>query len=156
MLSREHDRPSVYLYPGSIFVSSQPCSITTILGSCVAVCLWDTTLARGGANHFLLPYRTATEEPSARFGDVAVQRLIDQVLALGGSRHNLRAKIFGGANVIRAFRGADDLLGEQNAQAGLELLAQSGIPVVAHNLGGHFGRKLIFHVDSGHAWVRKL
>ena len=152
----KHDRPSVYLYPGSIYVSSHPCSITAILGSCVAICLWDATLAVGGANHFLLPYRTGGEAPSPRFGDVAVRRLIAQVLALGCSRENLRAKVFGGANVIKAFQGSDDLLGAQNIQAGIELLEQSGIPVITHNIGGHSGRKLIFHVDSGHAWVKKL
>jgi chemotaxis protein CheD len=155
-LNRKHDRPSVYLYPGSIYVSLHPCSITAILGSCVAVCLWDIALAVGGANHFLLPYQPVDQTPSGRFGDVAVQRLIARMLTLGCRRHNLQAKIFGGANVSKAFRGTGDLLGAQNVQAGIELLTQAGIPVVMHNVGGHSGRKLIFHADSGQTWVKKF
>jgi len=156
MLVERRNRPSVYLYPGAAFVSDTPASVTTILGSCVAVCMWDAALGIGGANHFLLPYGRDEDEPSLRFGDVAVKYLIERLISLGCSRNSLQAKLFGGANVIKAFSGADDLLGLQNAETARRLLAQFGIPIVKQDLGGSQGRKIIFHVDSGRAWVKRL
>lgn len=156
LLKERHNRPSIYLYPGAVFVSDTPASVTTILGSCVAVCMWDAALGIGGANHFLLPYSGDEEELSLRFGDVAVEHLIDRLISLGCSRNNLQAKLFGGANVIKAFSSADDLLGLQNAESARESLAKFGIPIIKQDVGGSQGRKLIFHIDNGRAWVKRL
>ena len=89
-----------YLHAGHMVVSSDPCRVTTVLGSCVAVGLWDPTSGVGGVNHFLLPQGSE----SARFGNVAVRTLIREVVAAGGRRRSLQAKLFGGACVLRAFK----------------------------------------------------
>jgi chemotaxis protein CheD len=146
-----------YLPPGQLLASWEPARITTILGSCVAVCLWDPELGLGGMNHFLLPRGSATTPSAAcRFGNLAVPRLIDGVLAVGCRREGLRAKVFGGACVLEAFRGGARHLGTQNVEAALEVLKREAIPVVAEDIGGDRGRKLVFSTSDGGAWVRSL
>lgn len=148
------DRAQVYLHAGQIAVAAKPTAITTILGSCVAVCLHDPATRIGGMNHFLLPLHVEREK-SPRFGTVAVPQLIDDVVRAGASRASLVAKVFGGAAVIGAFRGSRNL-GAENAALALELLTAAHVPVLDHDLGGTRGRKLIFHADDGTAWVRHL
>lgn len=155
-MGKQGGLPLVYLYPGSVFVSHQPCAVTTVLGSCVAVCLWDVRQGGGGANHFLLPYHVTAAERSARFGDVAVKSLVETLLVTGSSLRDLRAKLFGGASVVEAFRKSTGTLGVRNAEAARALLADYGIPVVTHDLGGQQGRKIVFHINDGAAWVKKL
>jgi hypothetical protein len=74
----EHDvaRTKVYLHPGQVFAAAYPTTVTTILGSCVSLCLWDPTLRIGGINHFLLPFWIGDDAASPRFGTVAIESLI--------------------------------------------------------------------------------
>jgi chemotaxis protein CheD len=147
-------RDVVYLHAGQLVVASRPTAITTILGSCVAVCLFDPVTGAGGMNHYLLPLHVEREK-SARFGTVAVPQLIEAVLRAGGRPGALRAKVFGGASVIGAFRHQRNL-GEENVKLALQLLADASIPVLDRDVGGERGRKVIFHADDGTAWVRRL
>jgi chemotaxis protein CheD len=144
----------VYLHAGQLSVAAVPTAITTILGSCVAVCLFDPAARVGGMNHFLLPLHVEREK-SPRFGTVAVPQLVDEVVRAGARRDALLAKVFGGASVIGAFRGSRNL-GEENAQLALRLLEDARIRVLDMDLGGKRGRKVIFHSDDGTAWVRQL
>jgi chemotaxis protein CheD len=142
----------VYLAPGQLFASAERVQVTTILGSCVAVCLFDNEAQVGGVNHFLLPYGAP---PSPRFAEHAVPQLMDRVLALGARRERLRAKLFGGACVLEALR-SSSALGARNVDAARERLAAEGIPVVAEDTGGDLGRKLIFEIQTGSAWIRAI
>jgi chemotaxis protein CheD len=148
------DREQVYLHAGQLAVATRPTAITTVLGSCVAVCLYDPVSRVGGMNHFLLPFHVERDR-SARFGTVAVPQLIADVLRAGASRGTLVAKVFGGASVIGAFRTSRNL-GEENSVLALRLLEEAHVPVLDRDVGGTKGRKLIFHVDDGTAWVRQL
>jgi len=143
----------VYLAPGRILAAEGSFEVTTILGSCVAVCLWDEAKGIGGVNHFLLP---AGLPASPRFGDVAVPLLIERLLELGACRSRLRAKVFGGASVLDAFRGEAEPLGARNVEAAREQLRDAQIRVVGEDVGGFFGRKLLFEVPTGSAWVRAI
>jgi chemotaxis protein CheD len=147
-------RAQAYLHAGQLAVASSPTAITTILGSCVAVCLWDPVAGVGGVNHYLLPHHVERER-SARFGSFAVPALVDAVVRAGARRGALQAKVFGGASVIVAFRGTRNL-GEENAVLAFRLLEEAGIPVLERDVGGTRGRKLVFHSDDGAAWVRPL
>jgi chemotaxis protein CheD len=149
-------RMKIYLHPGQLFASAERCAVTTILGSCVALCLWDPISKVGGINHYLLPFWVGECLASARFGNVAVRDLIDRVLAHGGQKWRLQAKLFGGACVLEAFRNREKHLGMKNVEVAQSLLEEEGIPVVAHDVGGQKGRKLIYHTDSGTAWVKQL
>jgi chemotaxis protein CheD len=143
----------LYLPPGRLYVSSEPHQVTTILGSCVAVCVWDVQAGIGGMNHFLLPEGVP---PSPRFGYWAVPLLIEGVLELGAPRARLRAKIFGGGCVLEAFRGDSRPLGARNVEMARERLRAEGIPIVLEDVGGDLGRKLVFEIQTGNAWTRLI
>jgi chemotaxis protein CheD len=149
-------RPLAYVHVGHVFVSATPRVATTVLGSCVSVCLWDPALGAGGLNHFLLPHQGQPGEPSARYGDVAIEELLAALERLGCRRRSLRAKLFGGASVVDTGRAGADTLGMKNVAMARELLAATGIPVIGEDVGGTHGRKLVFHTDDGAAWVRKI
>ena len=149
-------RKSVYLHSGQVHVSEEPCSITTILGSCVAVCIWDPIHGAGGATHYLLPHRVRDDNTSLRFGSFAIEHLIKSLLALGSTRHNLRSKLFGGACIFPGFKSIDEMLGTKNVEVAVRMLEKDGIPVITLDVGGQQGRKLVFNTDSGDAWVKLL
>jgi chemotaxis protein CheD len=157
--SRDHvpdpgDRTQVYLHAGQLFASTGPAAITTVLGSCVAVCLHDPSTRLGGMNHFLLPLHVERDR-SPRFGTIAVPQLVDAVVRAGASPRTLVAKVFGGASVIGAIASARRL-GDENARLAFRLLEEAGIPVLDHDVGGSRGRKVVFFADEGTAWVRQL
>jgi chemotaxis protein CheD len=150
------DRSKYYLHPGQLFVSHESYAVTTILGSCVSVCLWDPLTQIGGINHFLLPMDIGEDQASLRFGNLAVRELIEEVVRVGAEQARLRAKLFGGACVLEAFRGRENHLGAKNVTIAREVLAAADIPIIGEDVGGNRGRKLIFHTDNGSAWVKQL
>ena len=146
----------LYLHPGQVAASAAPAVVSTILGSCVAVCLHDPMRGIGGVNHFLLPHQPGGAQASARFGGVAMEELLARVLALGASRAALVAKVFGGACVLDAFGAGPEHLGARNAEVAMAFLERHGIPVAARDTGGRRGRRLHFHTDDGTALVRLI
>lgn len=146
----------IYLHPGQLYATAESAVVTTILGSCVAVCLYDPVTQIGGVNHFLLPVAGTDGQKSSRFGNVAVPDLIGKVVKLGAERKRLQAKLFGGANVIKAFRDQKNHLGTQNVSIARALLAAEAIPVIGEDVGGQSGRKLVFLTDDGSAWIKEL
>ncbi len=146
-------RQAVFLHPGRIFVSPEPSTVRMILGSCVAVCLWDPRRRTGGANHFLLPYQGSD---SPEFGDVAIQQLIEKLREMGCTPAGLMAKLFGGSCVIEGLQSKETHVGTRNVCLAKKLLGSEGIPIVAEDVGGQRGRRVIFQTDDGSAWVRRL
>jgi chemotaxis protein CheD len=155
-LHLEQEAASFYLHPGKIYVAIQPTVVTTILGSCVAVCLWDPELQIGGINHYLLPAGLKTTAAPLRYGNVAIEELLSRTVRAGARLASLRAKLFGGACVLDAMRGRDSHLGSKNIEIARKALADAGIPVVASDVGGNRGRKLIFQPHDGVALVKHL
>jgi chemotaxis protein CheD len=121
-------------------------TLSTVLGSCVAACLWDPVASVGGMNHFLLP-NAGAEAVSSRYGINAMEMLINNLLQLGADRRRLRAKLFGGACMSRNL--AD--IGGLNARFAQSFLSTEDIPCDAASLGGNFARRVTFHPTSGHA-----
>lgn len=145
----------LYLQPGQVFVSTDPAVITTVLGSCVCVCLWDPRHGAGGANHYLLPERVGAEH-SLRFGHAAMEELVKQLEGVGASRRLLQAKLFGGASVIRSFANGNGHLGDRNIEVARRFLERERISVVAEDVGGRRGRKLLFDTRTGMVSVKLL
>jgi chemotaxis protein CheD len=147
-------RKKVYLHAGQLCAYAEPSEITTILGSCIAVCVFDPIRRAGGMNHYVLPMR-AGEHASPRFGNVAIKMLVDRLANLGSHRRDLQAKLFGGAAMVGAARTSPGL-GDQNIALAREMLTRERIPIVAEDVGGDRGRKLLFRSDDGVALVKKL
>lgn len=150
------ERQRAYLSPGQLHASAEPCQIKTILGSCVAICLWDKRRGAGGMNHFLLPASREGHPASLRFADEATRVLLEQLRDLGCRPPNLRAKIFGGAALFQGRDRYGASLGAQNVEAALRLMKNAGIPVIAQETGGAMGRKVVFNTDDGVAWSQKI
>lgn len=144
----------VHVGQGDHYVTNDPdVVLTTVLGSCVALCLRDPVAGVGGMNHFLLPEGghdgTAA---SRRYGAYAMEVLINDVLKAGGRRERLEAKLFGGG---RMFDSLSDV-GAANADFAERFMADEGIPVVGGSLGGFGGRRLHYSPVSGRARQRAV
>jgi len=149
------DRPARYVQPGHMVVSAEPHTLSAIVGSCVAVSLWDPVTGAGGMNHYQLPALPAPAMASPRFGEVAVRDLVRGVVGLGGWRNRMEARVFGGARVLHL--GEDGVcLGSRNVDLAVELLTDEGIAIVGGDVGGRQGRRVLFDTGSGQAWVREL
>jgi chemotaxis protein CheD len=144
----------VFLAPGTMHCTAESAVVSTILGSCVAVCLWDKHRKLGGMNHFILP-RRGTASSSLRYGDVAVTSLLRELERLGSQSADIRAKLFGGAAVL-PFGARAETVGSQNVRVALEVLRSHGIPVLARRTGGQRGLYLRFHTAIGRVMVREL
>jgi chemotaxis protein CheD len=145
-----------YLIPGKIFAAAQPFAISTILGSSVALCLWDSAHRIGGANHFMLPDGPEDGENATRYANVANPALLRRMLDLGAELKTLEARIFGGSLPPVTFGNGGDRLGDRNVQVATHFLNMSGIRLVQSEVGGTRGRKLVFHTDDGRAWSDQL
>ncbi|HET7043083.1 MAG TPA: chemotaxis protein CheD, partial [Gemmatimonadales bacterium] len=145
-----------FVHTGEVAVAKDGTLFSTVLGSCVSICLWDPTTGIGGINHYLLPDQVSNGISTPRFGNVAVRTLLAQLAAAGADPSRLQAKIFGGAAVLSPRLPGSDALGARNAELARVLLGLAGIPVVAEDVGGAQGRKLLFRSSDGAAWVRKL
>jgi len=143
----DSDEPRHFLYPGQVFVSRDPITISTILGSCAAICLWDPQKKAGGMNHYLLPEGRVEGPNRLRYGNVANPELLKQVVALGCEIRHLQAKVFGGSSAF----GHDPLqsLGSRNVQLAEEFLRSAGIRVMERDVSGKHGRRLLFQVFDG-------
>ena len=142
----------LYVLQGEHQVSGAPdVVLSTILGSCVAVCLWDDVAGLGGMNHFLLPFgpKAAAATPE-RYGVHAMEILINALLKAGARRNRLQAKLFGGAQLSATLSD----IGQSNARFAKEFLATEDIPCLAESLGGTSARRVLFRPRTGN--VRQL
>ena len=144
---------TAYLHPGQVVVSAEPVQVTTILGSCVAICLYDERTGLGGLNHFVLP-DLSTMDPSTRYAGPAFRELLTRLRALGARSASLQAKVFGGSDTLGF--SAETTIGARNVESARSLLTLAGIPNVGGDVGGTVGRKLLFDTSGGAAWVRLL
>ena len=145
-----------YLIPGKIFAAAQPFAISTIVGSGVALCLWDSARNIGGANHFILPEGPEDSANATRYANVANPALLKRVLELGAQLNSLEARIFGGSLPGVTFSSGGDCLGDRNVQAVTHFLKMNSIRLVQSEVGGTQGRKLVFHTDDGRVWSEQL
>lgn len=143
-----------FLFPGTIFADPLEYQISTVLGSCVAVCLWDQVVRRGGMNHMMLPFWNGEGLATPKYGNIAMEKLLSKVLSIGCHREHLVAKIFGGANVsgtgLEVF-----MIGDRNVTLALQMLEEFRIPVVAKDVGGRVGRKIVMNSETGVILVGK-
>jgi chemotaxis protein CheD len=143
-----------YLKPGFLYLTREETVIYAVLGSCVAVCLWDRQNRIGAMNHFLYPRTADPAQATTRYGNVAVLTLIRLMLAEGGGRKSLEGQIFGGGT--QGTKHPEEDIGLQNVQMARKILQQQGIPITSEDVGGGKGRKLIYNTGTNEAVVLKV
>ena len=149
------------ILPGEYYVTRDEEMITTVLGSCISACIRDKVLGIGGMNHFMLPETTedrlldgveAVVGNSTRYGNYAMEHLINTILVNGGKRHNLEVKLFGGGKIIPTFTG----IGLKNIGFVLDYVDTEGLNLLAQDLGDIYPRKVNYFPKTGKVKMKKI
>ncbi len=142
-----------FINVGEIFVATKPTEIVTVLGSCVAVCLFDRVEQVGAMNHYLVPLWNGNGLESPKYGNISIPRLIETMQNIGCNIYNIEAKLFGGAN-INITNNENMMIGKKNVIIAKELMRQYNIKVVAEDTGGNSGRRIMLKSDTGKVMMR--
>lgn len=143
------------VFAGQIVITSAPALITTVLGSCVSVCLWDSTTRFAGMNHYLLPGTSEDKPDNANRGVMSIPLLIKSFVNRKISIDGLEAKVFGGCNSI--YQNTDLYrIGERNVAIAIEILKSYHIKIAAQHTGGQYGRKIVMNSTTGKVHMRLL
>ena len=133
----------IFILPGNVYASKSQYQLSTILGSCVSVCIWDKELKIGGMNHFMLPFWNGQGLASPKYGNIAIEKLIQRMKSFGSNEENMLAKVFGGGRIIQNTMNSFNI-GERNIEIAYEILKEKNISVIKASTGGERGRKIIF------------
>ena len=147
------------LLPGEYIVTSSDEAIYTTLGSCISACIRDRVSGIGGMNHFMLPasassdsWKAADNSVSARYGNVAMEHLFNNILKNGGKRQNLEAKIFGGGRIIANMTD----VGLRNITFARDYLQTEGLKVISEDVGETFPRMVVYFPATGKVRVKRM
>jgi chemotaxis protein CheD len=142
-----------FLKPGFIYMSTKPTIISTVVGSCIAVCVFDRKQKIGGMNHFQFPIIRSSKQATARYGNVAVSALINLMINEGSKSEHLEAQILGGAFNPEI---SNKNIGQENINAAKKVLKNKNIRIVSEDVGGEKGRKVIFNTNTNEVAVVKV
>lgn len=152
----------VTIYPGEFYTSRDNEMISTVLGSCISIALFDSEKKIGGLNHFMLAKDTSIEDDReskrlmGKFGEYAMELLIKDVMDKGAKLENLQAKVFGGSNVFNLPATSGTQVGEVNIKFAFDYLKQKKIPVITSNTGGTAPRKIFFDPVSSKVYLKYI
>jgi len=144
-----------FLHPSSVCVRKEPTWVTTVLGSCVAVCFFDRKQKIGGINHYMMPYWNGVGLESPRYGNVAIMQLFQKMLDFGAKKEDIVCKIFGGAEML-AEHSSVFRVGQRNIELAYKIVGELGIEVVSSSTGGKQGRKIHFSTETGEVLQKYL
>lgn len=156
-----HGMPAAKIMPGEYYVTAGDELVTTVLGSCVAACVRDRVLGIGGMNHFMLPVSADGKgwngsgdilSTATRYGNYAMEHMINDILKHGGHKRHLEAKIFGGGRMMDTLSD----VGARNIEFVREYLEIEGIPLEGESVGDIYPRKVIYVPATGKALVKRL
>jgi chemotaxis protein CheD len=159
---RQRNCVAAKILPGEFYVTNHQEIITTVLGSCVSACIRDPDFMIGGMNHFMLPANgehtvldvTDSHSDAARYGNYAMEKLINEILKNGGRREALEIKVFGGGRVIQHMTHSD--IGGRNIEFVLKYIETEKLKIVAKDLGDIYPRKVVYDPQNGKVQVKKL
>ncbi|WP_444994873.1 chemoreceptor glutamine deamidase CheD [Aliikangiella sp. IMCC44359] len=145
------------ILPGEYYVTSHDEAITTVLGSCISACVRDPIAKIGGMNHFMLPIKHSlkthkNDDGAERYGNFAMEKMINDILRNGGNRERLEVKVFGGGRVMS---GMTDV-GKRNIEFVKEYIQVEGLKLLAEDVGGIYPRKLMYMTRTGKVLMKKL
>lgn len=156
-----HEMPAAKILPGEYYVTGSRELVTTVLGSCVSACIRDRVFGVGGMNHFMLPLSTDGKgwngshdllSTATRYGNYAMEHMINDILKHGGHKKHLEAKIFGGGRMMAALSD----VGARNIDFVREYLSVEGIPLLNESVGDIYPRKIIYIPETGKVLVKRL
>ncbi len=149
------------ILPGEYYVTHNHEMITTVLGSCVSACIRDRLFGVGGMNHFMLPVSIDGKgwggeddlvSTAMRYGNYAMEHMINEILRHGGHRRHLEAKIFGGARIVENLSD----VGRRNIEFVRSYLETEGIDVAGESVGDIYPRKVVYIPATGRAYVKRI
>jgi chemotaxis protein CheD len=150
------DLTRMTIHIGGLHASRKPLLLDTVLGSCIAACLYDPVLGMGGMNHFMLPEGSDPGDPtSTRYGVNAMELLISDLMKLGADRRRFQAKVFGGGHVLN-IRESLDGVPQRNIDFIKRFLETEQIPIVREDLGGYQPRRVLFQTHTGKVFLKYL
>ena len=153
---RETGMVHVKIGPGDFYVTKDDEMLVTILGSCVAVCMRDPVIGVGGMNHFLLAESASGDwggvSAVTRYGNHAMETLINDIIALGGVRSRFEVKVFGGGHVIDSSMA----IGQKNVEFAERYLTNEDMPIVAKHVGGFHPRRIHYFPRTGKVQMLQL
>lgn len=153
---RPDNVPRVTIHIGGLHTSRSALVLDTVLGSCIAACLYDPVAGIGGMNHFMLPEGIDPGNPnSTRYGVHAMELLISELMKLGGNRKRFQAKVFGGGHVLK-LRESLDGVPQRNIQFARRFLDAEQIPIVKEDVGGYQPRRVVFHTHTSRVFMKYL
>lgn len=153
---RPEDVPRVTIHIGGLHTSRAALVLDTVLGSCIATCLYDPVAGVGGMNHFMLPEGIDPGNPnSTRYGVHAMELLISELMKQGGHRKRFQAKVFGGGHVLK-LRESLDGVPQRNIQFARRFLDAEQIPIAKEDVGGYQPRRVVFHTHTSRVFVKYL
>lgn len=151
----------IYLQPGEIYWGDADTRIKTLLGSCVALCLWHPEKNIGGMSHSLLPsrgYQSAegdSEEKTARYIDESIEIFLDEIKKHGTKPSDYHVKFFGGGDMFKnVWKKNGPSVGERNIEMAKDLISKHGFQLKAEHVGGEGHRNIIFDLWSGDVWLK--
>jgi chemotaxis protein CheD len=150
----------VTIHPGEYWATADDTIISTVLGSCIAVALYDPVAGIGGLNHFMLPGEMARDDlirdPNAKYGMYAIELLVNELLKLGVKKREIKAKVFGGGAVLRFADGGMTRIPQSNIDFSFEYLEKEGIPILASDVGGREPRKIFLFPRTGKVLLKRI
>ncbi len=159
LYSQRLKRTVLVLEPGDYHATEKGDVLYTVVGSCIAACIYDIQRTIGGMNHFMLPGLIHPDEmltsELGRYGMFAMELLIGELIKLGAKRKDLQAKLFGGGHVLK-FRQRDGDITGSNIQFARKYLELEGIPIIKEDLGGTIARKILFFSDTSRVLMKRL
>lgn len=158
---KTHNIVAAKILPGEYYVTASNELVTTVLGSCISACIRDKEHGVGGMNHFMLPETTANKlnqgveavvGNATRYGNYAMEHLINTILANGGKRKNLEVKLFGGGKIIPTMGD----VGARNIEFVLEYIDTEALKLLSKDLGDIYPRKVIYFPNTGKVMMKKI
>jgi chemotaxis protein CheD len=154
----------IFVQPGEFYWGDSDTRIRTILGSCIAICLWHPVKRVGGMCHFMLPGMSKSQPLSgrdrntpARYSEDALELFLEEIKKSRTVPSEYEAKIFGGGCLIcdEMGKGGDSAIGNRNIESAKRLLSDRKVKIVAEDLGGNFHRKIFFDLWDGEVWLKR-
>ncbi|MBA4390321.1 MAG: chemotaxis protein CheD [Syntrophus sp. (in: bacteria)] len=153
----QEKKVKVFLKPGEVFISREPAVVSTILGSCVAITIFNERLKVGGICHALLPGSPSLQGADyCRYVDSSITYMLKKLEAMGIQRHEMEIKLLGGADVLNIMDVTRPSVGQQNIEKALEIMNTEKLALTLSDVGGKTGRNIRFYTHTGTVLLKRI